>query len=283
MPLVAHMSLKRFGLFLAVASAAVASSGVLAIAGTGMGTWVMQGGAVAAAGVLAVVGRALGRSRWTLPTARILALSLVGIAVPMLSDSPGPERWLHLGPLSLYAAPVFLPVFLVGCSIWVERPGMPGHLALAAIAGAAALLAAQPDASQALALLIGSAVVLIRGAGSSTAKAIAWLLAALAVAWAFTRPDPLQPIAHVEGVFALSLGVSPLMGAAVIGSALAVLIALHRHGSGRLAPVAAYYGVLYGCSLAGLTPAPLIGYGAGPWLGLGLAVAAVHGLEPPRR
>ncbi|MFL5555974.1 MAG: hypothetical protein ACJ78D_09285 [Gemmatimonadaceae bacterium] len=38
--------------------------------------------------------------------------------------------------------------------------------------------------------------------------------------------------------------------------------------------VAVYYAVLYACSVAGLTPAPLIGYGAGPLLGFGLMVAA---------
>jgi hypothetical protein len=37
--------------------------------------------------------------------------------------------------------------------------------------------------------------------------------------------------------------------------------------------VASYYAVLFLCSVAGLTPAPLIGYGAGPLLGFGLMVA----------
>lgn len=271
------------GLWLVAACAAVASFGVLAIAGTGTGTWIVQGAAVATAGVLTLVGKALGRTRWNFPTAWVLALSMAGIAVPLLAHAPGPQRWLSLGPLSLYAAPVFLPVFLIGCSVWVDQPGRPRRAALVGIVGAMALLAAQPDASQALALLVGSAVVLIRGTGVSRVGVIAWLVAALLASWAWTRPDPLQPLAHVEGVFALSLGVSPVLGFAVICSALAVLVALHRQGNGRLSPVAAYFGVLYGCSVAGLTPAPLIGYGTGPWLGFGLVVAAFHWLEPRRR
>jgi len=37
--------------------------------------------------------------------------------------------------------------------------------------------------------------------------------------------------------------------------------------------------VLFACSVAGLTPAPLIGYGAGPLLGFGLMVATASALD----
>jgi hypothetical protein len=53
-------------------------------------------------------------------------------------------------------------------------------------------------------------------------------------------------------------------------------VGLHMSSSGGrpwLSAVAAYYAVLFACSVAGLTPAPLIGYGAGPLLGFGLMVA----------
>ncbi|MFL5611343.1 MAG: hypothetical protein ACJ78G_11570 [Gemmatimonadaceae bacterium] len=87
----------------------------------------------------------------------------------------------------------------------------------------------------------------------------------------------MQPVAHVEGVFALALGHSLFAGAAVIASAATLVVGLHVNSSrGRtwLSVVAVYYAVLYACSVAGLTPAPLIGYGAGPLLGFGLMVAA---------
>jgi hypothetical protein len=92
----------------------------------------------------------------------------------------------------------------------------------------------------------------------------------------------LQPVAHVEGVFALALGHSLFAGALVIASAVALVAGLYVNSSGGrtwLSVVAVYYAVLFACSIAGLTPAPLIGYGAGPLLGFGLMVAAASGLH----
>ena len=40
----------------------------------------------------------------------------------------------------------------------------------------------------------------------------------------------------------------------------------------------AYYAVLFACSIAELTPAPIVGYGAGPLLGYGLLAAASNWL-----
>ncbi|MFL5568637.1 MAG: hypothetical protein ACJ79B_13235, partial [Gemmatimonadaceae bacterium] len=68
----------------------------------------------------------------------------------------------------------------------------------------------------------------------------------------------MQPIAHVEGVFALALGHSLFAGALVIASAATLVMGLHVSSSGGriwLSVVAVYYAVLYACSVPGLTPA----------------------------
>jgi hypothetical protein len=83
-------------------------------------------------------------------------------------------------------------------------------------------------------------------------------------------------VAHVEGVFALAFAHSLPAGLAVAAAALAFLAGLAllaRRGPRWLLAVAVYYAALYACSLAGMTPAPLIGYGAGPVLGYGLLIA----------
>lgn len=269
----------RFGLLYPALGVAIASFAVLAIYGASATVWIVQAMAVVAAAAIVLAGKLLGR--WygaPLPAALIPAATLIGIAAPIFSDKPGPERWISLGPLSLYVAPVLLPAFLVACSTCACRTGVPGRMALIALAGVSVLLALQPDGSQAFALLTGAAIAIAQARERSPLAVVALIVAALATVWAFTRPDPLEPIPYVEGVFELALGYSLLAGLAVVASAAALIASLHLSSSsaGRgLSAVAAYYAVLYACSVAGLTPAPLIGYGAGPWLGFGLAVGAV--------
>lgn len=117
-------------------------------------------------------------------------------------------------------------------------------------------------------------MILRRARGAWAWAAIA--VPALATVWAFLRPDPLEPVAHVEGVFALAFAHSLPAGLAVAAAApafLAGLVFLARRGPPWLLAVVVYYAALYACSLGGLTPAPLIGYGAGPMLGYGLLIA----------
>jgi hypothetical protein len=204
------------------------------------------------------------------PALAVLLLSLLALAAPLLSGATGPERWIALGPLNLYIAPVVLPAFLVACAKTLRDPGE--RFALAAMVVAAALLAIQPDASQVLALLLAFAVLLASAEKRSAAAFAALGLTVLATGLAFARPDPLEPIPYVEGVFVLAFAHSIIAGSLVAAGALAFLAGLVFASKPRrwIAAVAAYYSVLFGCSIVGLTPAPLIGYGAGPWLGFGL-------------
>jgi len=277
------MHLSHSQLLLVAVPAVTASMAVLTFGAVGRSTWIIQVLAICLACALALVGAQLSRrTNARSPAGPIIVFTLLGIAVPLLAEAPGPERWASLGPINLYMAPALLPSFLVACSVWIARGGRSQHFAFTAIVGASVLLAAQPDASQALALLAASAVAVARSPSRSPVSIVALAFAALATAWAFSQPDPLQPVAHVEGVFALALGHSLLAGAAVIASAAALVVGLHVNSSGGrtwLSVVAVYYAVLYACSVAGLTPAPLIGYGAGPLLGFGLMVAAASGLD----
>ena len=256
---------------------------ILAFGEVGRSTWIIQVLAICLACALALVGAQLSRRASSRSAAGpIIVFTLLGIAIPLLAEAPGPKRWASLGPMNLYMAPVLLPSFLVACSAWIARGGRSRHFALTAIVGASVLLAAQPDASQALALLAATAVAVASSPSRSPASIVALAFAALATAWAFSQPDPMQPVAHVEGVFALAFGHSLFAGAAVIASAVVLVAGLHANSSGGrtwLSVAAVYYAVLFACSVAGLTPAPLIGYGAGPLLGFGLMVAAAGALD----
>ena len=206
----------------------------------------------------------------------VILLTSTGIAVPLSADSAGPSRWIELGPLSLYVAPVLLPSLLAASSLFVHRRDVPAIITVAALVCVAALLALQPDASQALALLAATVVLLVCYRTGKLTLTVATIAMTLITAWAFAQPDPLEPVAHVEGVFALALSRSLPIGIAVIACAVALIASLavrSLRGPLWLLSVAAYYAVLFGCSVAGLTPAPLIGFGAGPMLGFGLLTA----------
>jgi hypothetical protein len=257
---------------------------VLAVGGVGQGIWLLHLLAIGAACVVAVAGNRLTRRTPAQSlAAAVLLLTLAGLAVPMLLDRPGPDRWVALGPWTVYLAPLCLPAFLAVCVVRARRRSPHGISAFAALLGASLLLAAQPDASQVLALLVGAAVGFVRYRAAAGRSAITLGAIAGAAAWAFSRPDPLEPVAYVEGVVDLALGHSLLAALVVIVGAISLVLGLCAgsvRGPAWLAAVAAYYAVLFGCSLAGLTPAPLIGYGAGPLLGFGLLVAVSRSVDP---
>ena len=277
------MHLSHSQLLLIAVPAVAASMAVLTFGEVGRSTWIIQVLAICLACAVALMGAQLSRrTNAPFPAGPIIVFALLGIAVPLLAEAPGPERWASLGPINLYIAPALLPSLLAACSVWIARGGRSQNFAFTAIVGASVLLAVQPDASQALALLVASAVAIARSPSRSPVSIVALIFVALATAGAFSQPDTLQPIAHVEGVFALALGHSLFAGAAVIASAAALVAGLHANSSGGrswLSVVAVYYAVLFACSVAGLTPAPLIGYGAGPLLGFGLMVAVASGLD----
>ncbi len=262
--------------FASISVAPIAASFViLTVADVGKGVWLVQILAVCLAALLAFVGvRFVRVSNREIAAFVVIALALLGLGAPLLGSAAGPERWLPVGSFSLYMAPVLLPSFLATCSIFLRDRGRV--IVLAALVVAGGLLAAQPDASQVLALCVGAAVLLLHEKCGFIWSGVVLIGLMLATFLAFIQPDPLQPVPHVEGVFALAFSQSWLAGVTVAGSAVVFLVGLcwkSRPQMPWFLAVAAYYMVLYACSLGGLTPAPLVGYGTGPILGFGLLVA----------
>jgi hypothetical protein len=255
----------------------VASFVVLSIGAVGTSVWLMHGTSIAAMCVLAfVAGRVRRGAGGPMILGVIAALAVVGIGATLLSGDLPPRRWVSLGAVRLYMAPVVLPSLLAACAVTVRRRGATDIIAFGAVIGASLLLAAQPDASQVLALFAGAAACCVHGRAHVRRSVVTLCIVAGITAWSFAQPDPLEPVAYVEGVFALALERSPVAGAFVIGSAIAFLVGLYRAARAEwfwLSAVASYYVALYACSIAGLTPAPLIGYGAGPLLGYGMLFA----------
>jgi cell division protein FtsW (lipid II flippase) len=267
-------------LFILATPPIIGSFIVLALANVGSSVWITHLLAIALACCLA-----LADSFWSklgdheITAFAIVILTLIALALPLLGHSSEPERWISLGPIKLYVAPLLLPSFIAACSMLVGKNNMHQMISLLALLGAGLLLALQPDASQVLGLMLASAVVVVRGRLGIARLCLGVFPLVLMSSWAFYLPDPFMPVPHVEEVFALALDHSVFAGIALIGSASALIVGLWMQsasGAFWLSAVATYYTVLFACSIAGITPAPLLGYGAGPILGFGLMVG-LHG------
>jgi cell division protein FtsW (lipid II flippase) len=240
----------------------------------------------------AVVGLGLMRARRLLPVAKvILAVALFSVAGTFLAPAQaGVHRWIDMGPLHVNVAALVLPPGIIGlafCGIWTLA-------GLAFVLAMAALLILQPDASQATSFLVAVVVLFARSTGGrQVARLTAMAAVILVAAFAWTRPDPLLPVAEVEGVFSLAFAVSRALGA-VAALALAAAsfapfaIRAAAGAAHRTAAVAltGYFVTAAICPAIGAFPVPLVGLGmsfpVGYWLGLALLLAKgplPHGVE----
>jgi cell division protein FtsW (lipid II flippase) len=265
---------RRALLIFATASLAAVLSGsaTLAASGVSFGFWSRNPIAWLIGLVLAM---SLMRLRSSLALSRvILVLALVAVAGTFVAPAQhGVHRWIDVGPLHVNVAALFLSsaiVALAFCGIW-SRTG------LAFVAAMAALLVLQPDASQATSFLV--AVIILMACSPATrarrVSAIAAAVVLVAVSW--MRPDPLQPVAEVEGIFRLAFGVSPVLAAAAALALTATSVApLGIRSAARAAQLAltGYFICAAIFPALGAFPVPLVGLGmsfpVGYWLGIAL-------------
>lgn len=227
-----------------------------------------------------------GLSRWAGRRAMLgfLIAAPLGLAATLFSGGQeGVHRWIQLGPLRMNVAEMLLPAALVASAAAPIGRRFKWLVATLALA----LLAAQPDASQATAYG-GALIALIAYARTSrTSRAGGSGLVILAIVAAWLRRDPLGPVPEVEGIMGLAWRLAPVAAvaawSALAGAALSPLAAGRAEGEDvRAAAVAlAAYAALSGLApLVGAFPVPLVGMGMSPilglWLGMGL-LAAVKG------
>ena len=207
----------RIPVLLAAALPLVAGMLVLSLAQVSQSIWLMQFLFIGIAFLLVVVGQFFDRRMHGLTAAHgITLLTLTGLAAPLLTQLSAPHRWVPLGSLNLYIAPLLLPSFFAACSVYFRKQG---NIAFTAMVGASMLLAVQPDAPQVLALLAGSTALFLRYRTDFLRSILILIVIAFVTGWAFTRPDPLKPVRYVEGVFALAFEHSLFAGCAVLASA----------------------------------------------------------------
>jgi cell division protein FtsW (lipid II flippase) len=198
------------------------------------------------------------------------------IAPLLLSSSSAPHRWISVGGFRLYAASAVLPAALLCLA---SAPPRQHALHIVWVGVIALALAVQPDAAQVTAFSIAAAVALLRMHQPAPYKIFVLIALIACSTWAWTKPDPLQPVPHVEGVVALAAAAGGFALAAALVS-LAIPIAClvwlasfgQRAGNSALIVVAVYYVCIGGFATAQITPMPLLGFGAGPIIGYFLMV-----------
>ena len=255
--------------------------GVLVMQRSGVNptTWGQQLAAGLVLMTLCAVMRVALRPTWR---SRSWAWAIVGGAALLLLSAtlvyPGVEgvrRWVSLGPLQLHAAFVALPALLIVLCAIVRRESVGRATWLfPCIAGiAAGVLVLQPDASQASAFAVAVAVVLLqRGRVYMSDWAAGGIVVGCALL-AWSRPDPLEAVPHVDGI----VGLAASLGAGwTIASALALgLLPLpflseasrRREQRPEGFSLAAYFGIVCVAPFVGPFPVPILGYGLSPVLG----------------
>ena len=209
--------------------------------------------------------------RTVLSNATLALLLATSLFIPVVAtDVDGPRRWLSAGPLRLYLAPMVLPSLLLTSS---------GGWACVTLVIASLALLGQPDAAQASALAVASAVFVLTPAGGRLAPAVVTtvLMGLALVTW--QRPDPLAGVPHVEGVLRLAIQSGRFAGLAAVAAALlpTVVLALvsWQRRDGRWLAVGCYYAALVALAPLELTPVPILGFGASPIIGyVAVAVSA---------
>ncbi len=208
-------------------------------------------------------------------------LAPLGLAATFLAPGmDGVHRWTDLGPLHMNMAMLLLPAAVAA---WPAAGG-PRPLSWVAMLLCLALMAAQPDASQATtlaAVVVLVAALSVRPAGLRIGL-IAAATGAAVIAW--LRPDPLLPVPEVEGIVRLAFAVSPAAGGVAVLSLAALAAAPVLWVRGRSSDLRLAGAALGLCLLGwavtpmfGAFPVPLVGVGLSPILGAWLGAGVMAG------
>lgn len=216
------------------------------------------------------------------PVAALVATALV---VRTLVD-PGIEgvhRWLPLGPLRLHASMALAPWIAIAFARASHREDVVQVRLIASLVLTAQIVhLAQPDTQQACTLALGTAPLLLGDRASPRISRTVWGASLVLALLTWRRPDPLDPLPHVERILGLALTQGTLLFVLAAGSLMLVLAPLALLASeagprGRLA-LAGTLWLVTQIALTGLGafPVPVIGAGAAGVLGAAGWLAALQ-------
>lgn len=217
-------------------------------------------------------GKALTIPRQVRNSVLILVPMLIGLAACFaFSETGNPSRWIKFGGIRLYFSAAVLPLALYVFVRLHWRLGFSAYANVLVILVFAGLLALQPDFSQLIAFALSALFIVWHRAGGLALKVGASAILGLLCLWCWQQPDPLQPVPYVEGVIQLAGSAGLVAMLAAILSVVLIPIGLFyvaiKRSAPELIPIALYYIVIMISAYLGLTPLPLLGFGAGPVIG----------------
>ena len=239
--------------------------GVIIMRGGGVpaGIWLLNVAAAAvglsfAAGALVWPGLAT-PSRGSLRWAVLVGVVLLGTSLPA-HGTEGVHRWIPIGPVQIHAGALLLPPLLVALleTSWIMS--VVGAFAVFVV------LLLQPDAAQA-ASFCAAWIGIVAVRREKRARAVI-LVSILLAAACMLRPDPLEPVSHVEGIVGMAAAQALILAAAALVSLAVLPLALALFLERRVGIVLAIYTVvLLIAAWLGNHPVPVVGYGVSPILG----------------
>ncbi|MGB3634293.1 MAG: hypothetical protein WA982_09660 [Rubrobacteraceae bacterium] len=272
---------RRFFAVFAVLSFVAVATGCLVIVldGASAGTWLPN---LAAWGVGALVALVVYRFASPVFNRVVIFVAPVGLLASLANPGQmGVHRWIDVGPIHANAAALLLPAFVVAMAGLVRE----AHWIWLAYAVCAVVLISQPDASQATAFATAILILVGRLPVTHFARIGIVVLVSSGAGIAWLRPDPLTPVAQVEGIVGLAYAISPLIAVIAVvvlgGATLAPMVVAARPKTSTVRTAAlalsAYLVLSALTPLFGDFPVPLVGIGMSPivgfWLGVGLLLA----------
>lgn len=259
---------------LALATPVLAGIAYLTMLGAPNDYWITNAAALvlAVAAILLTPSLSGGRARHTVTLLLIALLFLPLVTGPYVN---GIARWLPLGPFAVHSGALALPPLVV---LAARDEDFAPSILLAALLAASL----QPDAATGLAVML-AAVGLYNATGDWRLVPVAGIALFASMVAGLRGELPAQPF--VERIL-IHLAIDTPLAAFGLVIALMVSFFLLAHVIPAPKPVRhALAGALFGFSLAALVsnyPTILVGYGAAPILGFGLAIGlAITGR--PRR
>ena len=243
------------------------------VSGVGFGVWARNAAAWVIGATLTAM---IARIRPGFLVRAVLLIAPLALLVSLFSPgNSGVHRWVTVGPMSWNVSFLLLPAVTVAFAA-TRQSGAKWAVMLVQLE-----LLLQPDASQATAFAAAGIVTLWTTVSTRQARMGMSLFFVLAGVLTWLRPDPLTPVAEVEGILKLAGAVSGALAALCVASLAAVTASpLLARKVGP--PSVALFVYFLGCMvmpLFGAFPVPLAGMGMSPILGFWLGAGALLNVD----